>query len=78
VTKRLGPWPNPIGWRVSAVIRGGLAHYFLGHHDDFQQGRALTVCGCASWHDRGRLFPERMGRRRCKTCNRSATARGMQ
>lgn len=72
---RTQPFPNALGWRVSGVVRGGLAHYFCGYgnHPSY-----LTICGRCSFHDSARLFPERMGRRRCKTCDRSAAKRGMQ
>lgn len=72
--RRLEPFPNQIGWRLSGAIRGGLAHYFLGHTDPL----ACTVCSAASFHEPGLLFHERMALRRCKTCDRSARRRGMR
>lgn len=75
----LAPFPNALGWRVSANITGGLAHYFLGVDGSGKlAGYLCTICSGATLRHNHRLFPERMGRRRCKTCERSAARRGMQ
>lgn len=73
--KPLPPHPDPVGWHASPKVGRGLAHYFLC----FKGLRAIgPICGCAILAADARLFPERFGRRRCKTCDRSAAARGMQ
>lgn len=74
--KPLQPYCNPVGWRASPKVGSGLAHYFLS----FRGLKAVgPICGCAMMAaEDARLFPERFGRRRCKTCDRSAVARGMQ
>lgn len=73
---RTDPFPNPLGWRASGAIKGGLAHYFLRHVNSNGE-YVCTICSAASWHKPARLFPERMARRRCRTCERSTNVRGM-
>lgn len=71
---KLDPYTNALGWRVHGKIGSGLAHYYrptlIG---------LLTGCGCTAihWTERSLLFPERMGRGKCRRCIRATAARGI-
>lgn len=77
MSRQADPFPNAIGWRASGVLRGGIAHYFLGYSNS-TRGATMTICSAATFHLSDKLSPERMARWRCKTCERSATRRGMR